>query len=66
MEKGEEGGENMYTKVNCIDCAHFEGCRRTYASATSGDWAYADFEKMRCTTARLLCLKLNGCIFHAK
>ena len=22
MEKGEEGGENMYTKVNCKDCVH--------------------------------------------
>ena len=22
MEKGEEGGENMFEKVNCIDCAH--------------------------------------------
>ena len=22
MEKGEEGGENMYTKVNCVYCAH--------------------------------------------
>ena len=43
----------MY-KLNCKDCAHFEGCRRTYASATPGDWAYADFEKMRCTTAWIL------------
>ena len=22
MEKGEEGGENMYKKVNCKDCVH--------------------------------------------
>ena len=22
MEKGEEGGENMFEKVNCVDCAH--------------------------------------------
>ena len=22
MEKGEEGGENMFEKVNCIDCVH--------------------------------------------
>lgn len=35
----------MYTKVNCKDCAHFDGCRRTYASAMPGDLAYADFEK---------------------
>ena len=35
----------MFEKVNCIDCAHFDGCRRTYASSTPGDWAYADFEK---------------------
>ena len=35
----------MFEKVNCKDCAHFKGCRRTYASATPGDSAYADFEK---------------------
>lgn len=34
----------MFEKVNCIDCAHFEGCKRAYATAKPSDeWAYETF-----------------------